>query len=55
MLHSLALCAGVVVAVTFQKVDGTPDTEASAEGDNESLQYSNCTIEKCHNEILQKI
>ncbi len=42
------LCTGVVVAVAFQKVDGSPDAETSAEGDNEGLKNSYCTVEKCH-------
>ncbi len=33
----MSIRAGVVVAVTFQQVDDTPDTEASAEGDNKGL------------------
>ena len=48
LLHALALCAGVVVAVTFQQVDDTPDAETSAQSDNEGLKNGDSLIEKCH-------
>ena len=48
LLHALGLRAGVVVAVTFQQVDDTPDAETSAEGDNEGLKNGDSLIEKCH-------
>ena len=48
LLHALALCARVVVAVTFQQVDDTPDTKTSAQSDNESLKNGNCLFKKCH-------
>ena len=48
LLHALALGAGVVVAVTFQQVDNTPDTKTSAQSDNESLKNGNCLFKKCH-------
>ena len=48
LLHSLRLCARVVVAVTFQQVDDTPDTKTSAQSDNESLKNGNCLFKKCH-------
>ena len=37
LLHALRFSARVVVAVTFQQVDDTPDTKTSAQSDNESL------------------
>ena len=48
LLHALGLCARVVVAVTFQQVDDTPDTKTSAQSDNESLKNGNCLFKKCH-------
>ena len=48
LLHALRFCAGVVVAVTFQQVDDTPDTKTSAQSDNESLKNGNCLFKKCH-------
>ena len=37
LLHSLRLRAGVVVAVTFQQVNGSPDTETCAKGYDQGL------------------
>ena len=48
LLHALRFCARVVVAVTFQQVDYTPDTKTSAQSDNESLKNGNCLFKKCH-------
>ena len=48
LLHALGLSARVVVAVTFQQVDDTPDAETSTEGDNEGLENGDCLIEKFH-------
>ena len=48
LLHALALGAGVVVAVTFQQVDDTPDTKTSAQCDNEGLKNGDCLFKKCH-------
>ena len=47
-LRHMSFRAGVVVAVTFQQVDDTPNTEASAEGDNKGLKNGDSLIEKCH-------
>ena len=48
LLHALRFCARVVVAVTFQQVDDTPDTKTSAQSDNESLKNGDCLFKKCH-------
>ena len=48
LLHALRFCARVVVAVTFQQVDDTPDTKTGAQSDNESLKNGNCLFKKCH-------
>jgi len=48
MLHALRFGARVVIAVTFQQVDDTPDTKTSAQSDNESLKNGNCLFKKCH-------
>ena len=48
LLHTLAFGTGVVVAVTFQQVDDTPDTKTSAQSDNEGLKNGDSLIEKCH-------
>ena len=47
-LLTMSISARVVVAVTFQQVDDTPDTKTSAQSDNESLKNGNCLFKKCH-------
>ena len=47
-LSHMSIGARVVVAVTFQQVDDTPDTKTSAQSDNESLKNGNCLFKKCH-------
>lgn len=48
LLHTLGLRTGVVVAVTFEQVDYTPNTETGTESDNEGLENTNCGFKKCH-------
>lgn len=47
-LLTMSICAGIVISVTFQQVDDTPDAETSAQSDNESLKNGDCLIKKCH-------
>ncbi len=47
-LWHMSIGARVVVAVTFQQVDDTPDTKTSTQSDNESLKNGNCLFKKCH-------
>lgn len=47
-LPYMSICAGIVVAVALQQVNGTPDAEACAESYNEGLKNGNCTVEKSH-------
>ena len=47
-LSHMSIRAGVVVAVTFEEVDDTPDAETSAESDNKGLKNGDSLIEKCH-------
>lgn len=51
----MSIRTGVVVAVSLQQIDRAPDTEASAEGDHEGLEYLNCTIEKSHINTLPEV
>ena len=44
----MSICAGVIVAVTLQQIDDAPDAKASAQGDDESLQYGDCAVEEFH-------
>lgn len=48
LLHALGLGTGVVVAVAFQQVDGTPDAETGTQRDDEGLKNINSRIEKIH-------
>ena len=48
LLHALALCTRVVVAVTFEQIDNAPDTETGTERDNEGLKNGDCLFKKCH-------
>lgn len=49
LLHALGLGTRVIIAITFQKIDRSPDSETGTEGDNEGLKDRNGLIEKCHN------
>lgn len=48
LFHSLAFCARIVVAVTFEEVDGSPDCETSAQSDNEGLEDVNRRVKEIH-------
>ena len=48
MLHSLAFSPGIVVTITFQKVDDTPNAETGTECDYEGLKNGDCLSKKCH-------
>ena len=48
LLHALAFGAGVVIAVTLQKIDEAPHAEASAKGDHEGLKNLNSVSKKIH-------
>ena len=48
LLHTLGLGAGIIVAISFQKVDGAPDTKACSECDHEGLKYINSAVKEIH-------
>lgn len=48
LLDALALCAGVIIAVTFQEVDNAPNAKACADSGHEGLKNLNAAAEKCH-------
>ena len=50
-LRHMSIGPRVVIAVTFQKVDGSPDSKARAKGNYECLQYVNSTVEKIHRAV----
>ena len=45
----MSICAGVIVAVTFHKIDDAPDTKTCTKCDHEGLKCCYCAIKKCHN------
>ena len=47
-LSYMSICAGVIIAIALQQVDDAPDAKASAQSNDESLQYGNCTALKFH-------
>ena len=48
-LPHMSIGTGVVVAVTFQKIDGTPHAETGTQSDDQSLKNFDCTIKEIHN------
>ena len=48
LLHALGLSTGVVIAVTFQQVDDTPNAQTGTQSDNEGLQNTNSRVKKFH-------
>ena len=48
LLHALGLSTGVVIAVTFQQVDDTPNTQTGTQSDNEGLQNTNSRVKEIH-------
>ena len=47
-LWHMSIGGGVVLAVTFQKVDAAPYAQAAAQGDDQSLQNVDSTGKKAH-------
>ena len=48
LLDTLGLRAGVIVAVAFEQVDDTPDTETGTDGDDEGLENRYSRSKKSH-------
>ena len=44
----MSIGTGIVIAITFEQIDGAPNAEASAKGDHEGLENTDCRVEKCH-------
>ena len=47
----MCIGTGVIVAVTFQQVDGTPDTKTGTESDNESLKNIDSAVKEIHERV----
>ena len=48
LLHTLGLRTGVIVAVTFEQVDCTPDAETGTKSYNEGLENTNSRVKESH-------
>ena len=44
----MSIRAGVVVAITFEQIDSSPDTKTGTESNNEGLKDPYSRVEKCH-------
>ena len=47
-LRHMSIGTRIIISVTFQQVDGSPDTKTSSESNYQCLQYFNGTVEKFH-------
>ena len=47
-LSYTSICAGVVVAITFEQIDSAPDAKTGTESNDEGLKDPNSRVEKCH-------
>jgi hypothetical protein len=47
-LPTMSISAGVIVAVTFEQIDSSPDTKTGTESNDEGLKDPNSRVEKCH-------
>ena len=48
----MSICAGVIVAVALKQIDGSPNAQACTKGYYQSLQNTDCAVEKCHKFVL---
>ena len=48
LLHALGLRTGVIIALTFEQVNCTPDAETGTKSNHEGLEDIYCAIEKIH-------
>ena len=48
LLNALRLSTGIILTISFQKVDSAPNTERTAEGYNEGLQSFDCRVKEFH-------
>ena len=54
-LWHMSICTRVVVSVTFQQVDGTPNAETGTQSDNQSLKNTNSRIKESHKSTSENI
>lgn len=47
-LLTMSICARIIIAVAFQKIDDAPNAKTTAKRRNERLKDIDCRIEKLH-------
>lgn len=47
-LLTMSICARIIIAVAFQKIDDAPNAKTTAKRRNERLKDIDCGIEKLH-------
>ena len=47
-LSHMSIAAGVIVAITFQQVDGTPNAKTGTQSDNQSLKNFDSRVKEFH-------
>ena len=47
-LSHMSICARIIIAVAFQKIDDAPNAKTTAKRRNERLKDIDCGIEKLH-------
>ena len=53
-LWHMSIGTGVIVTIALQQIDRAPNTEASAESNNEGLKNTNSRIKESHNSTSEK-
>ena len=48
LLHALAFRTRIVVTISLQKIDNTPDTKTGTKSNNKSLKNTNSRVKKFH-------
>ena len=48
----MSIRAGVVVAISFQQVDDTPNAKTGTQSDNEGLKHFDSRVKEIHNHFL---
>ena len=55
LLHALRLGTGIIIAVAFEQVDNAPDSQTSTQSNDQSLENTDCRVEKCHIKLPPKV
>ena len=51
-LWHMSIRAGVVITISFQQVDDTPNAKACTQSDNEGLKHFDSRVKEIHNRFL---